>query len=54
MDKLQRVREALADSDFFGSLTEPEIDRLLTRGGMASMLGTIWLIIFWGIYRQQG
>ncbi len=32
MDKLQRVREALADSDVFGCLTDEEIDRLLSLG----------------------
>ncbi|MCX7631127.1 MAG: Crp/Fnr family transcriptional regulator [Geminicoccaceae bacterium] len=32
MDKLGRVREALADSDLFGCLTEDEIDRLLAFG----------------------
>lgn len=32
MDRLERVREALADSDFFGSLTEEEIDRLVAFG----------------------
>ena len=37
MDKLQRVREALADSDFFGSLTEPEIDRLVAAGTMVQL-----------------
>lgn len=32
MDRLERVREALADSDFFGSLTEEEIERLVAFG----------------------
>ena len=34
------------DGDRFVSTTgEPAIDRLLTRGGMESMLGTVWLIL---------
>lgn len=37
MEKLERVREALADSDFFGSLTDQEIDRLIAFGTMVEV-----------------
>lgn len=37
MERLARVREALADSDFFGSLTEAEIDRLVSFGTVVKL-----------------
>jgi CRP-like cAMP-binding protein len=37
VEKLERVREALAESDFFGSLTEEEIDRLVSFGTMVKV-----------------
>ncbi len=37
MEKLHRVREALADSDVFGSLTEEEIGRLVGYGTMVKV-----------------
>jgi CRP-like cAMP-binding protein len=37
LERLERVREALADSDFFGSLTEAEIDRLAAFGSTVKL-----------------
>lgn len=54
---LKGVWVALA-TGYVSSTGSPEIDQLLTRGGMASMLGTIWLIIaalaFGGIVERIG
>jgi len=37
VEKLERVREALAESDFFGALTQEEIDRLVSLGTMVEV-----------------
>lgn len=54
---LKGVWLALA-TGYVSATGEPEIDQLLTRGGMASMLGTIWLIItalaFGGVVEKIG
>lgn len=54
---LKGVWSALA-TGYVSSTGEPGIDRLLTRGGMESMLGTIWLILaalaFGGVVEKAG
>lgn len=51
------VWSALA-TGYTSNLGDPEIDRLLSRGGMESMLGTIWLILaalaFGGVVEKAG
>jgi NhaC family Na+:H+ antiporter len=41
---LKGVWSALANG-YVSNTGQPEIDRLLSRGGMASMLNTVWLIL---------
>ena len=52
---LKGVWAALA-SGYVSATGEPAVDQLLSRGGMASMLGTVWLILvalaFGGIHRE--
>ena len=54
---LKGVWLALADG-YHSSTGEPAIDQLISRGGMESMLGTIWLIItalaFGGVVEKAG
>jgi NhaC family Na+:H+ antiporter len=54
---LKGVWAALA-TGFVSATGEPAVDALLTRGGMASMLGTVWLILtalaFGGIVERAG
>jgi Na+:H+ antiporter, NhaC family len=54
---LKGVWAALA-TGFVSTTGEPAVDALLTRGGMASMLGTVWLILtalaFGGIVERAG
>ena len=54
---LKGVWAALA-TGFVSSTGEPAVDQLLTRGGMESMLGTVWLILvalaFGGIVEKAG
>ena len=52
---LKGVWAALAGG-YVSATGEPAVDQLLSRGGMASMLGTVWLILvalaFGGIHRE--
>src|SRR5690606_26945534 len=45
-------------SGYLSFTGHPELDRLLSRGGMASMLGTVWLIVaalaFGGVVEKAG
>ena len=54
---LKGVWAALA-TGYVSTTGEPAVDQLLTRGGMASMLGTVWLILvalaFGGIVEKAG
>ena len=54
---LKGVWAALA-TGYVSSTGEPAVDQLLTRGGMESMLGTVWLILvalaFGGIVEKAG
>lgn len=54
---LKGVWSALA-TGYISEIGDAQIDRLLSRGGMASMLGTIWLILvalaFGGIVEKAG
>ena len=54
---LKGVWAALA-TGFVSTTGEPAVDQLLTRGGMESMLGTVWLILaalaFGGIVEKAG
>lgn len=54
---LKGVWAALANG-YVSATGEPAVDQLLTRGGMESMLGTVWLILvalaFGGIVEQAG
>ena len=54
---LKGVWSALA-TGYVSDIGDPEIDRLLSRGGMESMLGTIWLILaalaFGGVVEKAG
>jgi NhaC family Na+:H+ antiporter len=54
---LKGVWAALA-TGYVSATGEPAVDQLLTRGGMASMLGTVWLILtalaFGGIVEKAG
>jgi NhaC family Na+:H+ antiporter len=54
---LKGVWLALADG-YRASTGDPAIDRLISRGGMESMLGTVWLIItalaFGGVVEKAG
>jgi NhaC family Na+:H+ antiporter len=49
---------ATLSGGYVSSTGEPAIDQLLTRGGMASMLGTVWLILvalaFGGFIERAG